>query len=131
MGKINSKKTSSQIREKFILTQFKNDLKKIIDSDKINKEAEQMGNKNIIVEQTNQKVKNFGGDRFIGILPERRKKINKLVQRTNSSNLQKKEIVIEKISRKSITKKKCRQSKKKEKKHSYLSAVSSNKWKSD
>ena len=40
MGKINSKKTGGQIGEKFILAQMKNDLKKIIDPDEINKKTQ-------------------------------------------------------------------------------------------
>ena len=65
----------------------------------------------------NKKIKNFGGNRFIRILPEWREKIDKLAERINPGNLQEKEIVIQKISSKSISKKESCKGKKKKVKH--------------
>jgi len=42
----------------------------------------------------NQKIKNFGGNRFIRILPDWGEKINKLIKRINLGNFEKKEIII-------------------------------------
>jgi predicted transcriptional regulator len=76
-----------------------------------------MGDENIFVEKMDQKIIDLGGDGFIRIMSERREKIDKLTQRVNSGNLQKKEIVIKKISRKGVFEKKSGKSKKKQKKH--------------
>ena len=65
----------------------------------------------------NKKIKNFGGDGFIRILSEWREKINKLAERINPGNLEKKEVVIKKIGSKSISEKKSSNRKKKNKKH--------------
>ena len=65
----------------------------------------------------NKKIKNFGGNRFIRILSDRREKIDKLAERINPGNLQEKEIIIQKISSKSISKKESCKGKKKKEKH--------------
>ena len=53
-----------------------------------------MGDKNIVVKQMDKEIKNFSRNGFVRILPKRRKKINKLVERINPGNLEKKEIVV-------------------------------------
>jgi len=73
---------------------MKNDFKKIIDPDKINKKTQQMGDNNIVVQKINKKKKNIEGNRFIRILPDWGEKINKLIKRINLGNFEKKEIII-------------------------------------
>jgi hypothetical protein len=70
-----------------------------------------MGDEDIFIKKMDQKIIDLGGDGFVRIMSERREKIYKLAERINPGNLQKKEVIIQKISRKSISKKKSRKSK--------------------
>ena len=68
----------------------------------------------------NQPVKNFSGQWFVRMGPNRWKKLNKITDVCNSTNLQKKEIISKKIGRKSLVKQKDDNYKQSDKEHSEI-----------